>query len=484
MVQGKDYIGGVDQLPVAIRLMNLLVDLFFCNGYCMKLKLKKKSAQNDKICQEKGWQESSTSSPIKQRRTNVLHLPLNNPKILECLIQHIFVEEKIIRKNNWLMSPSIHYLRSCNLRDSLSYSLLSQIISYKENGILPYSAYIFRGSNEASMYCAALAVGLSLKIFQTPSVLEEQEIASPDPNVALMMTGTYLENQGKLSAGPIEGPFVDEEFLASVFTYILDSIRSCYQQHETFLPFSFKENPLIEELVYLLLSILNQHDLCVEVLSEIGESQQVLPTLLVLLDNLVEDLQNGLFHSLLSLFLKLSAVDSFGSLLNCPLTIKYKFKSLPVLSGTVNDFFFGLLFVILTKNLKKQFPSDDIFEFVISILSNTAASSFGLQHNTCLLLFDLLRKLEDYPRILRDPKLMQVALDLFFVIEKLLVFNWAHNSLLAAYLWLNKDLYGRLRSFGTSRDRLGRGMFRCNGQRCCCSGTRGTRASRRATRRR
>lgn len=337
----------------------------------------------------------------------------------------------------------------------MSYSLLFQIISYRENGILPYSAYIFRNSNEVSMYCAALSVALALKIFQSPSDVDQNEINSPNSNFALQMTKTYLENQGKIGNLIMEGPFVDEDFLKQVFTYILNSIQTCYQQHETFLPYSFKENPLIEELVYLLLSLLNQHQMCLEVLSEIGQTQQVLPTLLVLLDNLVEDLQNGLFHSLLSLFLRLSALDSFGSLLNCPLTLKYKFKSLPVLSGTVNDFFFGLLLVILSKNLKKQIPSDDVFEFIISILSNAAASSFGLQHNTCLLLFDLLRKLEDYPRILRDPKLMQVSLDLFFVIEKLLVFNWAHNSLLAAYLWLNRPLYDRLKSFGKSRDRLG-----------------------------
>ena len=375
---------------------------------------------------------------------------------MECILQHLFVEDKIVRKKHWLVNPSIYYLQNFNCNEFVVHSLLSQIISYKENGILPYSAYIFRGSNEVSMYCAALSVGLTLKVLQNPSDFEEQEVESPNINTPLIMTKTYLQNQGKLGTVPMEGPFVDEEFLTEVFTYILDSIRSCYQQHETFLPFSFKENPLIEELVYLLLSLLNQHQLCLEVLSEIGESQQVLPTLLVLLDNLVEDLKNGLFHSLLSLFLRLSALDSFGSLLNCPLTIKYKFKSLPVLSGTVNDYFFGLLFVVLSKNLKKDVPSDDVFEFVISILSNAAASSFGLQHNTCLLLFDLLRKLEDYPRILRDPKLMQVALDIFFVIEKLLVFNWAHNSLLAAYLWLNKDLYGRLRAFGQSRDRLGK----------------------------
>ena len=378
---------------------------------------------------------------------------------METLLQHLFVEDRVRRKRLWLVSPSLHFLRTFDLNETLAYSLLSQVLLYRENGLLPYSAYIFRGSNENSMYCAALSLAVSLKIFQNPSELEAQEIDSPEFNSALMMTSVYLQNQGRVGSVPIEGPFVDEDFLKKVFTYILESVRSCYQQFETFLPYSFKENPLIEELVYLLLSLTNQHQMCAEVLSELGESQQVLPTLLVLLDNLVEDLQNGLFHSLLSLFLRLSALDTFGSLLNCPLTIKYKFKSLPVLSGTVNDFFFGLLLVILSKNLKKTVPSDDVFEFVISILSNAATSSFGLQHNTCLLLFDLLRQLENYPRILRDPKLMQVALDLFFVIEKLLVFNWAHNSLLAAYLWLNKPLYARLRSFGKSRDRLGECSF-------------------------
>lgn len=389
----------------------------------------------------------------------------------------LFVEERICRARGWLVAPSLHFLRSCDLNEALAHSLLSQVLTYRENGLLPYSAYIFRGSNELSMYCAALAVGLALKLFQAPSELEQKEIDFPAHSAPLLMVSVFMRNTGRQGPDPIEGPFVDEDFLRRAFAYILNAVRSVYQQFETLLPYSFKENPLVEELVYLLLSLTNRHQVCAEVLCEMGESHQVLPTLLVLLDNLVEDLQNGLFHSLLSLFLRLSAMDSFGALLNCPLTIKYKFKSLPVLSGSANDYFFGLLLVVLTKNLKKQVPSDDVFEFVISILSNAATASFGLQHNTCLLLFDLLRRLEDYPRILRDPKLLQVALDLFFVVEKLLVFNWVHNSLLAAYLWLNRPLYARLRSFGQSRDRLGR-----PNQRWCYSAKSGGRASGRGTR--
>lgn len=53
--------------------MNLLTDLFFCNGYCVKYKIKKGSSNNDKTCFEGGWFESSgnTNTAIKKRRSNV-----------------------------------------------------------------------------------------------------------------------------------------------------------------------------------------------------------------------------------------------------------------------------------------------------------------------------------------------------------------------------------------------------------------------------
>lgn len=73
MLNGKDYIGGADQLPMALRLMDLLVELFFCNGYCVSYKISKDSKTNDKVCQEGGWNQSrrNSKSDIKQRRSNV-----------------------------------------------------------------------------------------------------------------------------------------------------------------------------------------------------------------------------------------------------------------------------------------------------------------------------------------------------------------------------------------------------------------------------
>ena len=269
------------------------------------------------------------------------------------------------------------------------------------------------------------------------------------------MTDLFLRNQGRQGDPSMEALFSEEEFLVQVLEYIFYQLQTCYLQHETLLPFSYKENPLIEELVYLLLALLNRHELCVELLADLKAPQHAVMSLLILLDNLSNDLQNGLFHTILSLLLKLSTLESFVILLNAPNKLKYKFKSLPVLAGTVNDYFFGLLLILLDRNLKRTHPSDDVFEFVISILNNAAIYSFDLKHNTCLLFFDLLRKLEDYRRAVRNPKVIQVALDLFFVIEKLLVFNWSKNSLLGAHLWINRSVYARFKAFGNSRNKLG-----------------------------
>lgn len=66
---------------MALRVMNLLTDLFFCNGYCVNYKAKKDS-NNQKICREGGWAESSknSSAATKKRRSNVSHKTLFNSK--------------------------------------------------------------------------------------------------------------------------------------------------------------------------------------------------------------------------------------------------------------------------------------------------------------------------------------------------------------------------------------------------------------------
>lgn len=374
---------------------------------------------------------------------------------MECLLQLYFINEKIKKKNNLLNNPISYFLRNHEDNENIVKSLLSQLLSFKENGILPYSAYFFKTSNDNSMYLSALSTSISLILLQNFSDQEEEEINFKGVNLYVFMAQIYLQNQAKLVSSSMENLFNEEEFLIKIFEYIIDGICSCYLKNETILPFSFKEHPLIEELVYLLMTLLNKHEICLELIGDLKNPQRILATLLILLDNLIDDLQNGLFHTILSLLLKLSTLDSFVVLLNSPYTFKYKFKSLPVISGNVNDYFFGLLMIILSKNLKRNIPNDDVFEFIISILNNSAIYSFDLQNSTCLILFDLLRSLEVYNDIIRNPKLLQVALDLFFIIEKLLVFNWSKNSLLGAHLWISKNVYKRFRKFGNDRNKLG-----------------------------
>lgn len=72
MCDGKDYIGGINQLPTGLRLVNVLAELLFCNGYCVTYKVKK-GVDLDKTCREGGWLESKGNSKAltKQRRSNV-----------------------------------------------------------------------------------------------------------------------------------------------------------------------------------------------------------------------------------------------------------------------------------------------------------------------------------------------------------------------------------------------------------------------------
>ena len=76
----------------------------------------------------------------------------------------VFLNERLRTKNDWMLNATTHYLQNWEFNWSLAKSLLHQISNFKENGILPYSAYIFRSSNEQAMYLAALSVALGLKV--------------------------------------------------------------------------------------------------------------------------------------------------------------------------------------------------------------------------------------------------------------------------------------------------------------------------------
>lgn len=72
--EGRDFIGGMDQLPLNIRILNLLTLLFFRNGFCVSYKESKDLEQTHKACLEGGWagSGSNSSTNIVKRRTLVL----------------------------------------------------------------------------------------------------------------------------------------------------------------------------------------------------------------------------------------------------------------------------------------------------------------------------------------------------------------------------------------------------------------------------
>ena len=50
--------------------------------------------------------------------------------------------------------------------------------------------------------------------------------------------------------------------------------------------------------------------------------------------------------------------------------------------------------------------------------------SRNLSESTCLVFFETIKKLENYKKILNNLNILSVILDIFLILEKIIVFNW------------------------------------------------------------
>ena len=75
------------------------------------------------------------------------------------------------------------------------------------------------------------------------------------------------------------------------------------------------------------------------------------------------------------------------------------------------------------------------------------------------MIFNLIKKLENYHKIIKNPNILLVIYSFFSFIEKMLVFNWKTNTLLGAFLILNVKRYERLKKFGKNKNKLAFMLF-------------------------
>lgn len=284
-IEEKDFIGNNDQLTIGLKLYSILLNLIFKENFTIVENIKK-----------------SDSSFFKSKNKEMTK---NRIIILEFILIAYIIEErfKIIDKKE--INPIILFFRCNYLNTILIKSLLNLSVHYSENGILPYSAYLYRNFLENDLYCSALSINLSLFLLKELNKNSIKEILEPKSGLRSFLCLIYLKNHNIYTSYDLGNLFNDEEFLVDILETVFDNILSIYKKDTTLLPNSFEASPFIEEMLYLFLTLLNNKEDCPEILSKFKKNFDLIIPLLILLDKSTKSFENGLYYIILSCLLKL-----------------------------------------------------------------------------------------------------------------------------------------------------------------------------------
>ena len=98
----------------------------------------------------------------------------NRVFLLELLLAMIVIDKKFSRLEGNFVNVVGMYLKNFQFSEVLIKSLLHVSVCYQENGILPYSAYLYQNFQEQELYCVGLSINLLLFLLRQPF---EEEIA-------------------------------------------------------------------------------------------------------------------------------------------------------------------------------------------------------------------------------------------------------------------------------------------------------------------
>lgn len=428
---------------IFLRLLISIKNFFFTNNFCVDYT----NFRSNKIKEEihyYGWFKSLNNNEIYENRIN----------LLELLLLLYYIELDYMNSKRKKINTVLFFFKYISQNDIFFASLLKQATAYEENGIIPYSGYFYQNLKQKEMYCSALSLNLSI-LFLKESL--------PDDNLE---KNSHLDNikeyfneiNNSLNDDFLCDFFNDSEFLLETINKISNSILTMYRNKMTVFPYSLKPTPFIEEMIFLLLTFVNRSEKVVDVIVKMKTDINIIMPLLILLDQIDQNLNNGLYYLTLSCILKLSSSDVFCQRLNEENNFDYKFKDMPVISGDVIDYIICFFLKMIDKKvIEKDF--DSIFIF-LSILNNVSIYAVDLKKSTCKELFDLIYKLENYHKIINNLNILTVVLNLFVFLEKMIVYNWKSNTLLGSYFILNQNKFQRLKKFGLNKNNLSILLFK------------------------
>ena len=297
-VEGKDYIGGEDQLTIGMKLLVSAVRLCFTNDYGVRYRIKDEDKRINSIYQN-GWLKGKADKQIVENRVAVL----------EFLISMIFIEKKFMYLKKMPNNSVVNYLQYHYNNNLLFRSFLLTAVFFEENGILPYTAYFYNKSVDLHLYASALSLNVCLFLLKEPMEKELQEWQNPEFNQQIKLMKVYLTNHNLIDNTFLVNFFEDSKTVNQVLNLVLSHIISFHEKENTLLPNSYKQSPFIEEMVYLLLSLLTKSEQVIQELIKLKNGANIIMPLIILMDQIPKTFNNGVYYVILTCLLKLSSCN-------------------------------------------------------------------------------------------------------------------------------------------------------------------------------
>lgn len=229
-IDGKDFIGADDQLPIMLKLMISVTNLMFKAGFTLSPS-DFSPEKHQRTVAEHGWTRFGRSGEYLQNRSI----------LLEIMLTLILAEKKFSTLNGYHANSVVNFFRSWKSYLGLLHSLLQLATGYEENGLLPYSGYFFKEFMESSMYLSALSITLSILFLSDETEVAKLERVNGAPILPVYFVKSYLANQGLESEVDDNSLFDDDAFLSVVLDRITVNVLAYFKKTNTLLPNSLKE---------------------------------------------------------------------------------------------------------------------------------------------------------------------------------------------------------------------------------------------------
>jgi hypothetical protein len=225
----KGYIGSEEQFPIGLKLLVSVNELLFKNNFSVEYN-KEDKAKLASCIMQKGWNDTSDQSVIT-----------NRVRLLEFLIDFIMVDQELNVLNSKVCSTVLSYFKHSNNYDILLRSFLKTSSEYKENGLIPYSSFLFYKKLDRQIELSSLSFCLLLLFLNEESKLSTSNFKDSLAYLPSYLINLQIENAQIEKESNLNSIFLDEPFIQRVLESLSDNVISLYIQNKSVLPNSYKE---------------------------------------------------------------------------------------------------------------------------------------------------------------------------------------------------------------------------------------------------